>query len=133
MAQVSLENTVINVAAVDPATYRSFTPSQSAELQELWTRVAGGEVAVLPELQKKLPLDAQGYLRLGNSRDAPRAHVGAYAPQIPAGRRGRQRGLDPDARHEGRQRADHLHRPHVAAVAAQADRAAGRRPTPRCR
>ena len=83
MAQVSLENTVINVAAVDPATYRRFTPSQSAQLQEQWTRVAGGEVAVLPELAKKLPLDAQGYLRLGNSRDAPRAHVGAFAPQIP--------------------------------------------------
>jgi hypothetical protein len=83
MAQVSLENTVINVAAVDPATYRRFTPSQSAQLQEQWTRVAGGEVSVLPELAKKLPTDAQGYLRLGNSRDAPRAHVGAYAPQIP--------------------------------------------------
>ena len=31
---------------------------------------------------KKLPLDKQGYLRLGSEKDAPAVHIGAYAPQV---------------------------------------------------
>src|SRR5690606_13127588 len=30
-----------------------------------------------------LPVDEEGYLRLGSDDEAPRVHVGAYAPQIP--------------------------------------------------
>ncbi len=82
IAQVSIENTVLNLAAVDPATYRNFTPAGSADTQEVWDRVAGGELAIRPELQRKVPIDARGYLRLGSDRNAPRAHVGAFAPQI---------------------------------------------------
>ena len=81
MAQVSLENTVINVAAVDPATYRNFTPAASAEPQEAWDRVAGGELAVLPELAKKLPLDAQGYLRLGSEPATRRGRTSGRSPR----------------------------------------------------
>jgi hypothetical protein len=80
LAQASIQNELIMVAAVDPATYRNFTPSNAAKLQEIWDRVAGGEVAILPELKQKLE-DEQGYVRLGNDADAPRVHVGAYAPQ----------------------------------------------------
>ncbi len=82
LAQVSIENKVINVAAVDPATYRRFTPIGSAQLQEVWTRVAGGELAINPRLGKQVQ-DTKGYLRLGNDVDAPQVHIGAYAPQIP--------------------------------------------------
>ena len=65
--------------------------------RQVWDRVAGGEVAIRPELAKKLPTDEQGYLRLGSEQGrARRSHVGAFAPQIAAGRRGRQRVLDPD-------------------------------------
>jgi hypothetical protein len=83
LAQVSIENRVINVAAVDPATYRRYTQVNSAQLEEEWQRVAGGELAMLPWLRSKVPVDADGYLRLGSSTDAPLVHIGAFAPQIP--------------------------------------------------
>jgi hypothetical protein len=82
IAQVSIENTVMNIAAVDPATYRNFTPAGSADTQEVWDRVAGGELAIAPRLQHKVPIDDQGYLRLGSDRSAPLVHVGAFADQI---------------------------------------------------
>jgi hypothetical protein len=82
IAQVSIENRVINVAAVNPATYRNYTPAASADAQEVWERVAGGELAISPDLRKKLPTDDRGYLRLGSDKQAPEAHVGAFAPQI---------------------------------------------------
>ncbi len=82
LAQVSLQDHAINIAAVDPAGYRLFTPYASAELQEEWDRVAGGEIAILPRLGKQMQ-DADGYVKLGSRADAPIAHIGAYAPQIP--------------------------------------------------
>ncbi|GAA2140863.1 hypothetical protein GCM10009844_10860 [Nocardioides koreensis] len=82
LAQVPIENKVITVAAVDPSTYRNFTPAASAETQEVWDRVAGGELAISPELKRKLPLDDQGYLRLGSEKDASVVHIGAFAPQV---------------------------------------------------
>lgn len=81
--QVSIENKVYTIAAVEPATYRRFTTIDSAQLQDQWDRVAGGEVAVRPELQKRLPIDEDGYLDLGSGEDAHRLHVGAFAPQVP--------------------------------------------------
>jgi hypothetical protein len=82
MAQVSIENRAINLAAVDPATYRNYTPVQSAELQEQWDRVSAGQLAIAKKLKDKLPVE-DGLLRLGSGADAPRVAVGAYAPQIP--------------------------------------------------
>jgi D-alanyl-D-alanine carboxypeptidase len=82
MAQVSIENEALNLAAVDAGTYRNYTPRASAELQEEWDRVAAGQLALPPNLKKKLPTK-DGYLTLGNGQDAPRIAVGAYAPQIP--------------------------------------------------
>ena len=82
MAQVSIENRAINLAAVDPATYRNYTPAESAELQEEWDRVAAGQLALVPDLKKRVP-GKKGSLRLGSGRDAPTVAIGAYAPQIP--------------------------------------------------
>jgi len=82
LAEVPMENKVITVAAVDPSTYRNFTPAASAETQAVWDRVAGGELAIRPELKKKLPLDSHGYLRLGSEKDATAVHIGAFAPQV---------------------------------------------------
>jgi hypothetical protein len=46
-----------------------------------WDRVAGGEVAIRPGLQKQLPADANDFVRLGTTSDAPEVHIGAYAQQ----------------------------------------------------
>lgn len=82
MAQVSIENELITLAAVDPSTYRNYTPYSSAETQAVWDRVAGGELAINPELKKRVPADKDGYLRLGSSKDAELIHIGAFAPQV---------------------------------------------------
>ncbi|WP_122815941.1 M15 family metallopeptidase [Nocardioides pantholopis] len=82
LAQVSLDNRLVSVAAVDPASYRNFVAAGSADTQAVWDRVAGGEIAVDPRIRRRLPIDEDGYVRLGSDRDAPRAHVGAFAEQI---------------------------------------------------
>ncbi|GAB2868821.1 M15 family metallopeptidase [Nocardioides pacificus] len=82
LSQVAVEDRVLMLAAVDPASYRRFTQRESAGLQEIWDRVAGGEMAITPHLGKRLQDDA-GYVQLGNDADAPQLHIGAFAPQVP--------------------------------------------------
>lgn len=82
LGQVSLENRVLTVAAVDPAGYRHLTQADVADLQEAWERVAGGELAIDKKVAKRLA-DKKGMIRLGSGDDAPTLHVGAYTPQIP--------------------------------------------------
>ncbi|WP_232677265.1 M15 family metallopeptidase [Nocardioides sp. R-C-SC26] len=81
VGQVAIESTVYTVAAVDIASYRRFTGSSSADLDEQWRRVAGGEIAASADLRRRLPVDDEGYLRLGADSRAMRLHVGAWAPQ----------------------------------------------------
>ncbi|MCZ4500414.1 MAG: hypothetical protein JWQ74_2969 [Marmoricola sp.] len=75
------EENSVTYAAVDPATFRRFTPGPTASLNEVWDRVADGEIAVRPELRKSLP-DAKNYVQMGNDTDSQKAHVGAYAPLV---------------------------------------------------
>ncbi len=82
MAQVSLENRVYSVAAVDSASYRLFTDPASAMFQEQWDRVAGGEVAVAPASRKIAPINDEGYLELAIGDASEEIHVGAFAPQV---------------------------------------------------
>jgi hypothetical protein len=82
LGDFGVQNGVITVAAVDPATYRNYTPYASAELQEVWDRVAGGELAIDKAVGRKLQ-DDEGYLKLGNDKDAAELHIGAFAPQVP--------------------------------------------------
>ena len=82
LAQVAVENRVITIGAVDPASYRRFTVAGTAQLQEVWERVAGGELAIDEALGRRLQDDA-GYVRLGNDQDAAQVHIGAYATQVP--------------------------------------------------
>jgi D-alanyl-D-alanine carboxypeptidase-like protein len=80
-AQVSVEDHAINVAAVDPATYRNFNSGAVAQFQPEWRRVAGGEMALRKSFTKQVSKD--GFVRLGGRADAPAVHVGAYSPQVP--------------------------------------------------
>jgi hypothetical protein len=68
----------VTYAAVNPATFRRFTPQGTAQTQGVWDRVADGEIAVDPPIAKKLE-QKDGYIRLGNETDAQRIHIGAYA------------------------------------------------------
>ena len=80
--EIPIENRTLSVLAVDPTTYRNYvTDVRSAASNRVWTRVANGEVAVLPALKRRLPTDDHGFVALGSTRSAPDLHVGAYAPQ----------------------------------------------------
>ena len=81
LGQVVIENRALRVAAVDPATYRNFTPTGAAQTDDVWERVAAGELAIPLTLAKKLPVGADGFLELGSTDDAPAVHIGAYARQ----------------------------------------------------
>lgn len=80
LANISIQDQLLPVVAADPATYRLFTPELSADNQGIWDRVAGGEMAVDPSVQSTIPTDA--FAQMGASADAPKIHVGAFAPQI---------------------------------------------------
>ena len=79
LGQVTIENHALVIAAVDPGSFRLFAPAATADTQEVWDRVAGGELAIDPKLGKKFQNDA-GEIVLGNGSDAPAVHIGAYAP-----------------------------------------------------
>jgi hypothetical protein len=68
----------VTYAAVDPATFRRFTVQGTAQTQEVWDRVAGGEIAVEPKLGRQLQ-DAEGNLSISNDEDAQKIHIGAFA------------------------------------------------------
>jgi hypothetical protein len=76
---LSVEGRTLTVAAVDPGGYRRYTPVQSAQTQEVWERVASGEVAVDPSVPRRV-IDDEELLSLGDADDADRIHVGAFAP-----------------------------------------------------
>jgi hypothetical protein len=80
-AQVSIEDHAVNVAAVDPATYRNFNPAAVAQFQPEWNRVSGGEMALRRGFSRQV--SKAGYVRLGARAGAPEVHVGAYSPQVP--------------------------------------------------
>jgi hypothetical protein len=81
VAALAVDGRTLTVAAADPAGFRRFTPVQSAQTQEVWSRVAHGEVAVAPTVSHRLERP-RGYLTLGNQEGAPRLHIGAYAPLV---------------------------------------------------
>ncbi|WP_175422332.1 M15 family metallopeptidase [Nocardioides jishulii] len=82
LAQVSVQNRVLTLAAVDVSQYRRFTQRRTARYQAAWDRVAGGELAVDPSVPRRL-WEADDHLRLGNDRQAPRVHIGATVSQVP--------------------------------------------------
>ncbi|MGL5810323.1 MAG: M15 family metallopeptidase [Nocardioides sp.] len=82
LAQVAVQDEILQIAAVQPASYRLFNPARTATEDQVWSRVAGGELAIDQKLGEKLQ-DASGVVRLGNDQDAAALHIGAYAPQVP--------------------------------------------------
>ena len=80
LANVVIENRALNLAAVDPASFRRFAPTETAQFQPAWERVAGGELSITPSLGRRFQ-DENGEIALGSDEDAPTIHIGAYAPQ----------------------------------------------------
>lgn len=83
LVEVPIENQLIKVAAVNPRTFRNWTTYPTPQSQDVWDRIAGGELGLDPALRKRMPVDKEGFLRLGSQEDSARVHVGAYAPLVP--------------------------------------------------
>jgi hypothetical protein len=81
MATFYAEESPITYAAVDPATFRRFTYGTTAALDEIWDRVADGEIALRSDLKQSLATTGD-VVSLGNDDDAQSAHIGAYAPLV---------------------------------------------------
>ncbi|MCW2786791.1 MAG: hypothetical protein JWP74_3308 [Marmoricola sp.] len=75
------QENAITYAAVNPATFRNFTPGPTAELDVVWDRVADGEMAIEPDLKQTLAGPGD-YATMGNDAHAQRVHIAAYAPLI---------------------------------------------------
>jgi len=78
LASVTIHNRLYTIGAVDPATYRRFT--QSGKQDDLWERVAGGELALGDKVAEEVQ-DDEGFVTLGGGELAPAVHIGALAPQ----------------------------------------------------
>ncbi len=81
LAVASVDGRTLDVAAVDPAEFRRFTPLAVARADAVWDRLAGGEVAVDTSVSRRL-VSEEDTIRLGNRKDSPAVHVGAYAPLV---------------------------------------------------
>lgn len=84
MGSFYAERRQVTYAAVDPATFRRFTPPGTGQTTEVWQRVAGGEIAISPALGERMQ-DDEGYVTIGNEGDPARIHVGAYAQILDPG------------------------------------------------
>lgn len=102
LASVPVSGRSITIGAVDPSSYRRFTPRKTASMDAVWQRVAAGDVALTQQLGADLGVHLGGGVALGNSEGALSLRVGAYAsmaPRIDAvvnEPRGRQLGMRPD-------------------------------------
>ena len=82
MVNVVIENRSYNVAAVNPATYRNYTELAVADSQDIWDRIAGGELGLRKRLSTVLPQDANQFVRLGGSDQAKSVHIGALTNTV---------------------------------------------------
>jgi hypothetical protein len=81
MATFYAEEQQVTYAAVNPSTFRRFAPGPTATYQEVWDRLADGEIALTPQLHRSLPL-VNDFVSIGNDQGAQRAHVGSYADLV---------------------------------------------------
>ena len=101
MASAPVGGRVITIAAVDPSSYRRFTPTVTARSDAVWARVSEGDLAMSPQLAEDLDQALGGDVTLGNQAGALTLRVGAQAtlpPKIDAvvnPTRGRQLGMVP--------------------------------------
>jgi hypothetical protein len=79
LASFYVEEQQVTYAAVDPATFRRYMPAATAQDDEVWDRVADGELGVSPTIRAAIAVH-DDTVQLGGGDDAPTAHVGAQAP-----------------------------------------------------
>ena len=83
LAAAPVHGRTVTLGAVDPSSYRRFTPQVSARSDAVWQRVAEGDIATTPELARDLHLPLGGDLPLGDRSGALALRVGAQASMAP--------------------------------------------------
>jgi hypothetical protein len=83
MAAVPVKGRMVTLAAVDPTSYRRFTPEVTARADAVWERVAHGDLAISPELAEDLGQDLGADMVLGNGAGSLTIRVGARASMPP--------------------------------------------------
>ena len=79
MASFYVEEQQVSYAAVDPDTFRRYMPAGTAQMTEIWDRVADGELGVTPSIRDAVAVHDDS-VQMGNDGDAPTLHIGALAP-----------------------------------------------------
>lgn len=80
VASFTVENKSYRIAAVDAGGYRAFTGQASAEWQDQWDRIAGGEIAIRKTLDGRITLAKDDYLEVGSGESTNKIHLGAWSP-----------------------------------------------------
>jgi hypothetical protein len=78
MASFYVEEQEVRYAAVDPNTFRRYMPAAVAQDDEIWDRVADGEIGVDPSVPDMGAVHDDS-VQMGNGQDAPTLHIGAQA------------------------------------------------------
>lgn len=78
MSSFFVEEQQVPFAAVDPDTFRRFTPATTAQTAEIWNRVADGELGLVPRIRETIALQ-DDTVRMGNAKDSQTLHIGALA------------------------------------------------------
>ena len=121
LATFFVDDRPVTYAAVDPASFRRYSPPATAQSTAVWRRVAAGEIALDPQVGRGV-VDRRGEVTVGNEIGAPRLHVGRLRPlPAPRGRPPRRRRGQPAvggaAGDAAGQRPDRLDRVGLAAEA----------------
>ena len=77
-AQVNLGSGVTTAVGVDPATFRLYTPANTAPVDALWQRVAEGDVAVAHAVGAALQVTLGGHTMVGRVTERD-VRIGAFA------------------------------------------------------
>jgi len=78
LASFYVEEQQVNYAAVDPGTFRRYMPAAIAQDDEVWDRVADGELGISKTIRDAIAVH-DDTVQMGNGQDAPTMHIGALA------------------------------------------------------
>jgi hypothetical protein len=80
-ASVPVDGRILAIVAADPAEFRRFTPPRAARAEEVWRRVAAGDVAVAQIVPRTL-IGETNLMSVGTADGSPTVQVGAYTPLV---------------------------------------------------
>ena len=78
VASFYVEEQQVTYAAVDPDTFRRYLPAALAQDDEVWDRVADGELGVTKGIRDAVAVQ-DDTVQMGNGQGAPSLHIGAIA------------------------------------------------------